>query len=225
MSHYGRVDVRWYDGLGVSAADSDSAALNALARALQPALLINNRNGGLAEDFDTLEQTVGSFQNSRAWESCMTIAAHNQWAWGGTNDGVKSAATCLNLLINCVGGDGNMLLNVGPRPDGIIDPEQANRLRDIGAWLAQYGDSIYTTRGGPFKPGGYGPSTYQGSTVYVHILSWVYDPVVLPPVPARILSQRLLTGVAASVGRTEAGIESSVPLPHRRAVSPTLALE
>src|SRR5260370_17353518 len=171
MSHYGRVDVRWYDGLGVSAADSDSAALNALARALQPALLINNRNGGLAEDFDTLEQTVGSFQNSRAWESCMTIAAHNQWAWGGTNDGVKSVATCLNLLVNCAGGDGNMLLNVGPRPDGIIDPEQANRLRDIGAWLAQYGESIYGTRGGPWKPRRSLVSPRKDSIIYLHIPS------------------------------------------------------
>jgi alpha-L-fucosidase len=225
MSRYGRVDVLWYDGLGGSAADYDSAALNALARSLQPALLINNRNGGLAEDFDTPEQTVGSFQNSRAWESCMTISAHDQWAWGGTNDGVKSAATCLNLLVNCAGGDGNMLLNVGPRPDGIIDPEQANRLRNIGAWLAQYGESIYGTRGGPFKPGAYGASTYKGSTVYVHLLSWAYDPVVLPPIPARILSQRLLTGGAASVIQTEAGIEIAVPPADRQAVDTILALE
>jgi autotransporter-associated beta strand protein len=110
-------------------------------------------------------------------------------------------------------------------PDGIIDPEQANRLRDIGAWLAQYGDSIYTTRGGPFKPGGYGASTYKGSTVYVHILSWAYDPLVLPPVPARILSQRLLTGGAAIVVQTEAGIEISVPLTDRQAVDTILVLE
>ncbi|HWX20771.1 MAG TPA: alpha-L-fucosidase [Candidatus Binatia bacterium] len=225
MSDYGRVDVLWYDGLGGSAADYDSAALDALARSLQPTLLINNRNGGLAEDFDTPEQTVGAFQNFRAWESCMTISAHNQWAWGGTNDGVKSVSTCLNLLVNCAGGDGNMLLNVGPRPDGIIDPEQANRLRDIGAWLAQYGQSIYGTRGGPFKPGGYGASTYQGSTVYVHILSWVYDPVVLPAIPARVLSQHLIAGGAASVVQTETNIEISVPLASRQATDTILALE
>jgi alpha-L-fucosidase len=155
----------------------------------------------------------------------MTISAHDQWAWGGTNDGVKSLATCLNLLINCAGGDGNMLLNVGPRPDGIIDPEQANRLRDIGAWLAQYGESIYATRGGPFKPGGYGVSTYKGSTVYIHILSRAYDPLVLPAIPARILSQRLLTGGAASVVQTDADIEISVPLADRQAIDTILALE
>ena len=57
------------------------------------------------------------------------------------------------MLIRCAGGDGNLLLNVGPMPTGEIAPEQAERLRQIGAWLAQYGESIYGTRGGPVQAG------------------------------------------------------------------------
>jgi alpha-L-fucosidase len=79
----------------------------------------------------------------------MTISAHGQWAWGGARDGVKSLAECLDRVIRAAGGDGNVLLNVGPRPDGVIDPEQADRLKEIGSWLAQYGESIYGTGGGP----------------------------------------------------------------------------
>ncbi|MCX6927174.1 MAG: alpha-L-fucosidase, partial [Verrucomicrobia bacterium] len=224
MSRYGRVDILWYDGLGGNASDYDSLALNALARSLQPALLINNRNG-LPEDFDTPEQTVGSFQNTRAWESCMTISAHDQWAWGGTNDGVKSLSACLDMLVRCAGGDGNMLLNVGPRPDGMIDPAQVGRLMEMGEWLALCGESIYGTRGGPFKPGSYGVSTCKHSTVYVHILSWAYAPLVLPPIPARVLSYWLLTGGSASVVQTEAGIEISVPPADRQSFDTVLALE
>lgn len=56
------------------------------------------------------------------------------------------------MLICGTGGDGNVLLNVGPRPDDVIDPEQANRLKKVGDWLAKYGESIYATRGGPYKP-------------------------------------------------------------------------
>jgi alpha-L-fucosidase len=225
MSRYGRVDVLWFDGLGLSATTYDSAALNALARSLQPALLINNRNGGLAEDFDTPEQTIGSFQNTRAWESCMTISAHDQWAWGGASDGVKPLSTCLEMVIRCASGDGNVLLNVGPRPDGIIDPEQANRLKEVGDWLAQYGESIYGTRGGPFKPGTYGGSTYKGNTVYVHILSFTYDPLVLPPIPAKVLNSRLLTGGTVSVVQTDAGIQLSVPTAYRQTNDTLVALD
>ena len=225
MSHYGRVDVLWFDGLGGSASTYDSVALNALARSLQPGLLINNRDGGLAEDFDTPEQTVGAFQNTRAWESCMTVSAHDQWAWGGTNDGVKSVSTCLNLLVNCAGGDGNMLLNVGPRPDGAIDPVQTNLLAGMGAWLAQCGESIYDTRGGPFKPGAYGASTYRSNTVYVHILSWTNDPVVLPPLPARILSSRLVTGGSPTVTQTQTNIQIEVSTGDRQSFDTLLALQ
>jgi alpha-L-fucosidase len=225
MSSYGRVDVLWFDGLGASASTYDAAALNALARSLQPGLLINNRDGGLPEDFDTPEQTVGSFQTSRPWESCMTVSAHDQWAWGGTNDGVKSLTSCLNMLVNCAGGDGNMLLNVGPRPDGMIDPEQANLLKGIGAWLAQYGESIYDTRGGPFKPAAYGASTYRTNTVYVHVLSWAYGSVLLPPIPARVLSSRVLTGGSATVVQTGAGIQLSVAPGDQQAFDTIVALD
>ena len=84
----------------------------------------------------------------------MTISRSGQWAWGGPKDGVKTFAECMNMLIRCAGGDGNMLLNVGPMPSGEIAPEQVGRLKEMGAWLAKYGESIYGTRGGPFKPGG-----------------------------------------------------------------------
>jgi alpha-L-fucosidase len=51
----------------------------------------------------------------------------------------------------CAGGDGNLLFNVGPMPDGRIEPRQVERLKEMGAWLARYGDTIYRTRGGPWK--------------------------------------------------------------------------
>ena len=107
-----------------------------LVRQLQPDILINNRTGD-GGDYDTPEQRIGKFQMDRPWESCMTISAHNVWAWGGANDGVKSLAACLEMVIRAAGGDGNVLLNVGPRPDGLIDPEQASRLKEIGAWLGE----------------------------------------------------------------------------------------
>jgi alpha-L-fucosidase len=164
-----------------------------LARSLQPDILINDRTGD-GGDYDTPEQRIGGFQMDRPWESCMTVSAHNAWAWGGVNDGVKSTAACLGMLIRGAGGDGNILLNVGPRPDGVIDPAQANLLKDIGAWLAKNGGSIYGTRGGPWKPTPSIASTRKGSTVFLHILRSPDGRVELPALPAGIKSAALLDG-------------------------------
>jgi alpha-L-fucosidase len=129
------------------------------------------------------------------------------------------------MLIGCAGGDGNVLLNVGPMPNGEISPEQANLIKQMGAWLAKNGESIYGTRGGPFKPGGYGVSTRKGNTVYVHIRTWLEDSIKLPAIPAKLLSSRVLTGGEAKVTQTASGIEISVPEGDRQPIDTIVALE
>ena len=162
-------------------------------------------------DYYTPEQRVGAYDDQRPWESCMTISRSGQWAWGGAKDGVKPFAACLEMLIRCAGGDGNLLLNVGPMPNGQIAPEQAERLKELGAWLAQYGQSIYGTRGGPFKPGDYGASTRKGKTIFLHLWQWSEGSLKLPPIPAKVVRSRVLTGGKATVRQTEAGLEISLP--------------
>ena len=193
-----------------------------LVRALQPGILINNRTGD-GGDYDTPEQRIGKFQFDRPWESCMTVSAHNHWAWGGTNDGVKPLSACLEMLIRGAGGDGNILLNVGPRPDGVIDPVQADLLKNIGAWLAKNGKGIYGTRGGPWKPTDAIASTRKGKTIYVHILKWPDATVTLPKIPAKIVSAKLLEGGKAEVRQTENGIEISVA-PGKRDATDTIVV-
>jgi alpha-L-fucosidase len=98
-------------------------------------------------------------------------------------------------LVGAVGRDGNFILNVGPRPDGEIDPPQADRLHEIGEWLKQNGESIYGTRGGPWLPGDYGVSTHKGRNVYLHILKVSENgTVVLPNLPIRIVRVTTLKG-------------------------------
>jgi len=155
----------------------------------------------------------------------MTISAHNAWAWGGAKDGVKPLAPCLLMLIRGAGGDGNVLLNVGPRPDGMIDPEQASRLKEIGDWLAKYGESIYATRGGPYKPSKQIVSTRKGNTVYLHILAWPEETLKLPPLAAKITKSSVLTGGDVTVNQTDAALEITVPAASRQAIDTIVALE
>ena len=195
LTGYGQLDIIWFDGLGKSAKEYDGVAMNQMIRELQPGILINNRNG-LPEDFDTPEQTIGKFQINRPWESCITIC--NQWAWK-PDDTMKSLKQCLDTLIRCAGGDGNLLFNVGPMPDGRIEPRQVERLKEMGAWLERNGESIYGTRGGPWKPTQSHASTRKGNTIFLHLLRSADGRVELPDLPVRVQSASLTSGGKAEV--------------------------
>ncbi|HOZ47619.1 MAG TPA: alpha-L-fucosidase [Candidatus Hydrogenedentes bacterium] len=206
-TNYGQLDIVWFDGLGGTSEDWDSPNLIKMIRALQPHTIINNR-AGLPCDFDTPEQTIGHFQNHRPWESCITIC--QQWAWK-PDDRLKTIEECVDTLVRCAGGDGNLLLNVGPMPTGAIEPRQVERLKEIGAWLETHGESIYGTRGGPFQPGPWGASTYRGNRVYVHVLEWPSGSFALPPLPKRVVAARHLGGADIRIEQTDKQITLNVP--------------
>jgi alpha-L-fucosidase len=220
-TNYGRIDIVWFDGLGGSAKDWDSENLFKMIRKLQPHVIINNR-AGLPGDHDTPEQRIGKFQNDRAWETCMTIG--RQWAWK-PNDDIKSLKQCIHTLVRAVGGDGNLLFNVGPMPTGEIEPRQVQRLKEMGDWLDKYGQSIYATRGGPFKTTASLASTHKGSTIYVHILSWPGDTVTLPSIDKKIIASSLLTGGEVEVKQNDEAIEISVPKAHRQEIDTIIELK
>ena len=191
LTNYGKVDILWFDGLGGRAADWDTGRLLQTARRLQPEIIINNR-GGLPADHDTPEQRVGGFMRERPWETCMTIC--RQWAWK-PDDTMKSRRQCIQTLLHVVGGDGNLLFNVGPMPDGRIEPRQVERLKEIGQWLARYGDGVYSTRGGPFKPGKWGASTCKANRVYLYVMSWPEQgPLELPAIEQQVTGSKVLSG-------------------------------
>lgn len=200
--NYGKVDVVWFDGLGGKAPDWDAENLFRKIRQLQPHIILNNR-AGLPADFDTPEQVIGKFQNTRPWESCITIC--QQWAWK-PDDKMKTLEQCLQTLVRCAGGDGNLLFNVGPMPTGEIEPRQVERLKEMGAWLKNHGDSIYGTRGGPFKPGSWGASTCKGNTVYVHVFKGL-ETLTLPAIEKKIVRSAVMTGGKAEVSQTDEGVK------------------
>lgn len=220
---YGPLGVMWFDGEWEEPWNhSHGLALYKHIRTLQPDILINNRvdkgrrgmegsteGPAFVGDFDTPEQRVGTFNRERPWETCMTIC--RQWAWK-PNDELKTLSQCLQILLRTVGGDGNLLLNVGPMPDGQIEPRQVERLKEIGAWLKKYGDGVYGTRGGPFKPGPWGASTCKENKIYVFVFNWPADgPLVLPAINQKIVSAVARTGGDVRVEQSNTQITVALP--------------
>ena len=220
-TRYGQVDIIWFDGLNSTAKELESTKLLAMIRQLQPKVIINNRSG-LPADHDTPEQEVGHFQNTRAWESCITLC--NQWAWK-PDDAMKSLQQCVQTLVRCAGGDGNLLFNVGPMPTGEIEPRQVVRLKEMGQWLQGYGESVYGTRGGPFKPGAWGASTYKNNTIYLHVLAWADPQLTLPAISRKVVASSLLTGGEVSVKQGNEGLVISVAPDHRRDIDTIVKLD
>lgn len=199
ITNYGPLLVMWYDVPQQFDSIRGQGVIDHI-RKIQPDVLVNNRTGARG-DFDTPEQRVGSFQIDRPWETCMTIA--RQWAWKPDDD-VKSLEQCLHSLIRSAGGDGNLLFNVGPRPDGTIEPLQVERLREMGLWLDKFGYTIYETRGGPFKPADWGVTTRRGNKVFLHILKWSGNSprISVPDIGTDVKSVTLAGGSKVKFSRT-----------------------
>jgi alpha-L-fucosidase len=115
----------------------------AMGRSLQPGLLVVDRTiQGLYENYQTPEQAIPDRQLDHPWESCITLSddwgyvPHPRW---------KSAQQVIARLVEIVAKGGNLLLGVGPTPEGLIQPEAVSRLQEIGQWLRQNGRAIYGT--------------------------------------------------------------------------------
>ena len=185
LTNYGKIDVIWFDGLWPrNAKDMESKKLVAMIRELQPGILINDRlewpqhswfwqvNGhpGVAEedqigDFGTPEHGIYAKAGS-LWESCQT----STWRlWGyARGDRWKNADQILDLLVQCASLEGNLLCNVGPRPDGQFPPEFTQRVEKVGQWLRVHGEAIYGSERGQvteFVTRGW--QTVKGNNLYL----------------------------------------------------------
>jgi alpha-L-fucosidase len=234
LTQYGKICLVWFDLDGRPAMWNPATTYH-MVRELQPGILINNRlemgsfdewghQGRLRlnEDYYTPEQTIGAYDDRTPWETCMTIGT--QWSWK-PDDKIKSAREVVHILAQCAGGDGNLLLDVGPMPDGRIEPRQVDVLKLVGKWMEKNSESVYGTRGGPWKPFRDVASTRRGSAIYVHILSGADDEIELPDIGRPIKSAALLSGSEVTTRTHDGQLTLTLPAGLRDAMDTVVKLE
>lgn len=214
LTKYGPVALIWFDGLNHQEKYSGIRFLN-LIRQLQPATLVNDRIG-LPGDYKTPEQfipngiptkdiqfnavdtsvqqklkaAVPKPEDFQLWETCMTI--NNTWAYNIHDRDFKSAQFLIRALVEVASRGGNFLLNVGPQPDGLIQPEFQERLRAVGDWLRVNGDSIYGTTYGPVQGVASLRTTAKGKRVFVHVFDWPSATLEITGLKSKVLAAHLL---------------------------------
>lgn len=193
LTGYGPVGAIWFDGVWDQdrnpGFDWKLRGLYDHIHSLQPSCLVGN-NHHLepfeGEDIQIFERDLpgentaglsGQEISPLPLETCQTM--NGMWGYKITDLGYKSASTLIRYLVEAAGRGGNLLLNIGPQPDGKLPATAVSRLEEIGDWLGRYGESIYGTRAGDVPPHDWGVTTRKGDRLYVHILDLQDDALYL----------------------------------------------
>ncbi len=234
LTRYGVVKDIWFDGLNHQEKYDGQRFLD-LIHKLQPGALVNDRIG-VPGDYVTPEQFIPtaiptkdvhiqgidtSVQNKlhagvpsaadfQLWETCMTI--NNTWAYNANDHDYKSSRDLIRALVEVASRGGNFLLNVGPQPDGMIQPEFQERLRAIGDWITVNGDAIYGTTYGPIQGEQAYRTTARDNNLYIHIMDWPAASMQLASIKSKVLSARLLANnQPLRFEQTESGVQITLP--------------
>jgi len=209
LTNYGPIGGIWFDGMWDKPnTDWHLDKTYALIHKLQPAALIipnHHQTPRPGEDVQTFErdlpgQNTAGF-NTKYVSSDMPLESsdtlNGSWGFNFGDSNYKSVAEIERRLIRAAGNNSNLLLNIGPYPNGEIDPQFTTRLQAVGEWLSEYGDSVYGTRGGPIPPGDWGVTTQKENKIYVHILNWAAPLLALPPISSKVTAAHSLVDNAS----------------------------
>jgi len=214
LANYGEIAGIWFDGYWDQTApegakdrtpkvDWHLPEIYALIHKLQPQCLIGNNHHltpFAGEDFQMFERDLPgqnksglSFQKASDKLPLETCEAMNgSWGFDIKDDNYKSVNQLIHYLVNAAGRNANFLLNVGPMPNGKIQNEFVDTLKEVGKWMQQYGESIYGTRGNIMPPQDWGVVTAKNKTFYVHILKDSSQPILITGIPGKVKSCQLL---------------------------------
>lgn len=170
ISRLYRPDLFWFDGdWDFSAEEWKAKELRDMILSYLPEVVINSRLNGYG-DYGTPEQGVPVTRpQAQFWELCMTM--NDSWGYQGNDHNYKTPNQIIRIFVDCISRGGNLLLDIGPREDGVIPAEQINILEKLGRWTHKHAEAIYSTTAGIPYDHFYGPTTLSkdGKTLFLFL--------------------------------------------------------
>jgi alpha-L-fucosidase len=202
LTNYGSIGAIWFDGWWDHDQDPnfnwELPQQYALIHKLQPACLIGNNHHQTpyaGEDIQIFERDLPGENNAGLsgqnisrlpLETCETM--NGMWGYKIADMNYKSTKTLVQYLVKAAGKNANLLMNIGPQPNGELPAIAVQRLKEMGEWMQQYGTTIYGTRGGLVAPHEWGVTTQKGNKLYVHILNLQDKSLFLPITDKKVKS-------------------------------------
>jgi alpha-L-fucosidase len=190
LTNYGPIGAIWFDGFWDHDKNFDwqYEEQYALIHKLQPSCLVGNnhhRDPYPGEDLQIFEKDLPG-ENSSGFsqgagvsrlplETCETM--NGMWGYKIEDQNYKSAKEIIHLLVRAAGKNANLLMNIGPQPNGELPQTALDRLKEVGAWLNENGETIYGTRVDKVINKPWGTTTTKAGKTYVHVLKQT-DPVI-----------------------------------------------
>ncbi|MDE6693371.1 MAG: alpha-L-fucosidase, partial [Muribaculaceae bacterium] len=186
LTRYGDIGAIWFDGWWDHAEDPTAFDWQlpeqyALIHSLQPSCLVGNnhhQNPFPGEDIQIFERDIPG-QNTAGYsgqdisrlplETCQTM--NGMWGYKIQDQNYKDTPTLIRYLVNTAGMGANLLLNIGPQPNGELPATALERLKGIGEWMRENGETIYATEAGDFPAQSWGTSTRKGDRLFVHVMT------------------------------------------------------
>jgi len=197
-------DLLWFDGDWER--DESQWRFDELKDQLQawcPGVVVNSRMGKHG-DYGTPEQAIPIQRPEGPWEFCVTI--NDSWGYQIKDKNHKSARECVRMLAECAGMGGNLLLDIGPKADGSLQPEQVAVLRDMGAWMSKNREAFDGTGAGLPHGHFYGPTllSANGEVLYLVCFDRPTDAAAVKGIRNKVKRASVL-GWAGDVGHRKVG--------------------
>ena len=192
LTNYGKVGAIWFDGQWDhnSSFDWQLPGIYDLIHKLQPSCLVGNNHHLTpipGEDIQIFERDLpgenkaglsGQDVSQLPLETCETM--NGMWGYRIVDQNYKSTKELIHYLVKAAGKNANLLMNIGPQPDGKLPEVSVTRLKEMGEWMKVYGETIYGTRAGIVSPHDWGVTTAKDNKLYVHILNLQDNGLFLP---------------------------------------------
>ena len=195
LTNYGEIGAIWFDGWWDH--DEDSIPFDwqlqeqyAMIHRLQPQCLVGNNHHQVpfsGEDIQIFERDLpgenkaglsGQDVSRLPLETCQTM--NGMWGYKLIDQNYKSTETLIQYLVSAAGKGANLLMNVGPQPNGEIPAAALQRLKEMGEWTRANGETIYGTTAGDIPVQEWGVTTRKGERLFVHIMNLDSTELFLP---------------------------------------------